>query len=67
MMHRQSQNAMTEAQAQQLCTSYGATFTAQKGDVAWWKLPDGTFLGVKRLGNGLCEVRRVSAEACGCS
>ncbi|TAL42426.1 MAG: hypothetical protein EPN91_08585 [Salinibacterium sp.] len=66
-MHRANQNAMTEAQASQLCTTYGAEFRATKGNVDWWRLPDGTFLGVKKLGNGLAEVRRVSAEACGCS
>lgn len=58
---------MTDAQAAQLCVSYGAVFRATKEGVAWWKLPDGTFLGVKKLGNGLAEVRRVSADACGCS
>lgn len=67
MMHRQSQNMMTEQQALQLCSQYGGVFRATKDNIDWWKLPDGTFLGVKKFGNGMCEVRRVSAESCGCS
>lgn len=67
MMHRASQNVMTEQQALQLCAQYGAVFRAMKSNIDWWKLPDGTFLGVKKLGGGIAEVRRVSAEACGCS
>ena len=65
--HRASSPQMTEAQASQLTVAYGAEFRAQKDGVAWWKLPDGTFLGVKKLGGGMAEVRRVSADACGCS
>lgn len=65
--HRQGTPTMTVAQAQQLCVSYGATFKVAKGDVSWWVLPDKTWLGVKTVAGGLVEVRRVSAEACGCS
>ena len=58
---------MTAAQAKQLCVNYGATFVKDAGAVSWWKLPDGTFLGVKKFDGGLAEVRRVSADACGCN
>ena len=58
---------MTKADAEQLCSAYGATFVKRAGAIDWWKLPDGTFLGVKNLDNGLVEVRRVSADACGCT
>lgn len=68
MMHRTNQTpTMTEAQAATLCVQNGATFVKKDGPLAWWKLPDGTFLGVQKLGNGQVQVNRVAASACGCS
>lgn len=68
MMHRSATPTMSEAQASTLCVSYGATFVkTDKQNVSWWRMPDKTWLGVKKVGNGRVEVRRVSAEACGCT
>ena len=64
--HRTNTPLWTEAQADAYPAQVGARFVKTEGQVSWWKLADGTFLGVKKLGNGYAEVRRMSADACGC-
>lgn len=68
MMHRASAPMMTVEQAAALCVSYGATFKKKdaRTGIDWWELPDKTWLGVRKVSATHAEVRRVSAEACGC-
>lgn len=57
---------MTPQQAAQLLQQHGAAFVTTKDGVEWWRLPDQTWLGKRALQNGLVEVRKFTANACGC-
>ena len=57
---------MTEAQVSQLLVQYSARYVTTRDGVQWWKLPDGSAIGKRALGNGLFELRRFPASACGC-
>jgi hypothetical protein len=57
---------MNEAQVSMLLAANRATYVKTQGDVQWWKLPSGEWVGKRALPGGLFEVRRFSANACGC-
>jgi hypothetical protein len=57
---------VTPAQFHQLVVSWGATYKTTRDGVEWWRLPNGEWLGKRQLPNGLLDVRRFPANACGC-
>lgn len=56
---------MTRAQSDLQLTSLQASYVSTKADVEWWRLPDGTWLARRYVGQ-YAELRRFSANACNC-
>lgn len=57
---------MTEGQAAQLVVQHGATYVTTKDGIEWWRMPDKSWMAVRKFGNGTAEVRHLGANACGC-
>jgi len=56
----------TVQQAQQYLQQVQAKYVTVKSGVQWWKLPDGSWIGVRTVSPGWVELRRAAAGACGC-
>jgi len=57
---------MTEVQATLLLMQHQATFVRSSSGVEWWRLPNGEWLGKRKLQGGFVEIRKFPATACGC-
>ncbi len=57
---------MTELQAWVVVQQRKAVLVQTKDGIEWWKLPDKSWLAVRKDGRGSADVRAVPANACGC-
>lgn len=57
---------MTPLQFHQLIVRMQATYHSTKGEVEWWRLPNGEWLGKRVKPDGTVEVRRFQANSCNC-
>lgn len=56
----------TAQQVQDYMKRVGAQYVTVKDNVQWWRLPDKFWIGVRAVGRGLYEMKRLPPEACGC-
>lgn len=45
---------------------YGATFVRTADGVEWWRLPSKEWVGKRMLPNGMVQLNKFPANACGC-
>lgn len=57
---------MTPQQAAQQLAALGASYVSSKGNVEWWRLPSGEWVGKMVHANGTVELRRFASNSCGC-
>lgn len=55
---------MNELQANNWLSAAKATFVKAVGDVQWYRLPDGSWVGKRKYPTGVVELRQ--AASCGC-
>lgn len=56
---------MTKEQVQMRLAQLGASYFTTKGAVEWWRLPNGKWVGVRQLPNGLYDARQFDSS-CNC-